>query len=144
MTVRVTMFVENPRHSRVHHRYDEKSLAFLGTASVVGSYPYPYGFIPNTKAEDGDCLDCYLLTERDVDRGGLYECEIVGLMEVWENDEEDHKVLLRFPDEIVDLQSETLKRFEQSAIPGSKTRVGRFLGVDGTIAYLQKFGLLST
>ena len=114
---------------------------FLGTASVVGAYPYPYGFIPNTKAEDGDCLDCYLLTERDVDRGQLYECEVVGLMEVWENDEEDHKVLLRFPDERFTLQGETLKRFEESAIPGSKTRVGRFLGIDSTIAYLQKFGL---
>ena len=141
MTNLVKAFIENPRGSAVHHQYNEESFEFINTFDIFGEYPYPYGFIPKTKAEDGDCLDCYIITQRKLSRGMLYDCEIFGLMEVWEDNEEDHKILLYFEVEnfsFEETEQRNLKSFEVNAIQQSQTKVGQIREKEFALKQIQK------
>jgi len=53
------VFIENEAGSNKKNIFDEKSLDFEKQVEVSQSYPYPYGFVLNTTAEDGDSVDCF-------------------------------------------------------------------------------------
>jgi inorganic pyrophosphatase len=55
--------VETPRGSRAKLEFDPKLRVFtLAKPLLVGlTYPYDWGFIPSTKAEDGDPLDVLII-----------------------------------------------------------------------------------
>ena len=50
-----------------------KKLLAMGFA-----FPFPFGFFPSTKAEDGDPLDVLLLTDADLPTGSLVRCRLIG------------------------------------------------------------------
>src|SRR5881396_2946462 len=75
------VFIENEAGSPRKNHYDESSLIFQRAETVSQAYPFPYGFIPGTANADGDCLDCYVITNRAFHSGDLVECEAIGLME---------------------------------------------------------------
>jgi hypothetical protein len=57
--------VETPRGSRCKLEFDPKHRAFtLAKPLLAGlTYPYDWGFIPSTEAEDGDPLDVLVIHE---------------------------------------------------------------------------------
>ena len=60
--------------------YNERTLEYLETRHASRPYPYPYGFIIGTRAADGDCVDCYLITSERLASGTIVECEPMGLL----------------------------------------------------------------
>jgi inorganic pyrophosphatase len=141
-TIRV--FVENPAHSRVKHHHDEGTFELVRVEPVSGAYPFPYGFIPGTRGPDDDCVDCFVITSRPLQRGDLVECEPFALMEQWEAGVVDHDVLAvpvgeQRPDLaplIPVLTRGILELF--AGMPGRETAVGRFLSAREAIAYLER------
>src|SRR6266508_6493389 len=89
--------------------YNEKTLEYKNTSRISRPYPYPYGFIIGTNAADGDCVDCYLITNDKLESGTIIECEPVGLLEQGEDGEVDHKVLAAIPGQDVILGPGLLK-----------------------------------
>jgi hypothetical protein len=71
-----------------------QELAHLGAFQLDARYPYPYGFIIGTKSADGESLDCYVATNLPLRSREQMECEAIGVLEVFENGEPDHKVLV--------------------------------------------------
>ena len=144
-TIRV--FIENPAGSRLKHHHDEQTLELLRVEPVSGPYPYPYGFVPGTRGPDGDCVDCFIITERLLRTGELVDCEPIALMEQWEAGMVDNNVLAvpvgePLPDlapVIPVLTRGILQLF--SGMPGRETAVGRFLPADDAVAYLERFML---
>jgi len=143
----IPVFVENPAGSRLKHHHDEETLELLRVEPVSGAYPYPYGFIPGTRGPDGDCVDCFIITERLLRTGELVDCEPIALMEQWEAGVVDNDVLAvpvgeAMPDlEMVApvLTRGILQLF--SGMPGRETAVGRFLPAADAVAYLERFML---
>ncbi len=144
-TIRV--FVENPAGSRLKHHHDEETLELLRVEPVSGAYPFPYGFVPGTRAPDGDAVDCFVITEQPLRTGDLVVCEPFALMEQTEAGLVDNNVLAvpvgePLPDlapVIPVLTRGILQLF--SGMPGRETAVGRFLPADDAVAYLKRFML---
>ena len=89
----IQVFIENPAGSRIKNIHDEKTLEFKESILVARSYPFPYGFILGTTNEDGDNLDCFVLTNCALRRGDVVTCSVVGLMEQFEDGKQDHNIL---------------------------------------------------
>ena len=87
------VFIENEAGSCIKHHHDEETLAFLRTERVQAPYPFPYGFVPGTRAPDGDCVDCFVVTDRVLHTGDLVDCEPFALMEQTEAGLVDHNIL---------------------------------------------------
>jgi inorganic pyrophosphatase len=75
--------VETPKNSRNKLKFDpEHKLFKLKTLLPVGAvFPFDFGFIPSTIAEDGDPIDVLILMDEPVAVGTLIEVRLVGIIE---------------------------------------------------------------
>src|SRR5215510_12415931 len=104
--MRIKVFIQNEAGSNRKNYHDEKTLECKETKLVSRPYPYPYGFILGTNASDGCNLDVFVVTKRQFRTGQLLECEVIALMEQFEDGVDDHNILAKLPDEAVDVTSE--------------------------------------
>lgn len=87
------VFIENEQGFDKKNLYNEKTLKYIKTVMVSRKYPFPYGFIIDTTSGDGDNLDCFVITDKELKTGDIIECEPIGMMEQFENGIEDHNIL---------------------------------------------------
>ncbi|QQA42788.1 inorganic diphosphatase [Pelagovum pacificum] len=83
----VNVFIETPKGSR--HKYDihESGLVRISIELPEGvTFPFSFGFVPQTTAEDGDELDILLVTAGSVPAGALIEARPIGVLKM-ENEE---------------------------------------------------------
>jgi len=91
----VKMIVEIPKNSTNKYEYD-KTLGIFRLDRALYSpmhYPGDYGFIPGTLAEDHDPLDVLTLTQEASFTGCLIEVRPVGVLNMWDQNELDLKIL---------------------------------------------------
>jgi inorganic pyrophosphatase len=79
----VHVMIETPKASRNKYAYDGATGCFMlkkvlpaGTA-----FPHDFGFIPGTKADDGDPLDILIMMPGTTYPGCLVPCRIIGMLE---------------------------------------------------------------
>ncbi|HKF20877.1 MAG TPA: inorganic diphosphatase [Candidatus Angelobacter sp.] len=138
------VFIENEAGSFVKHIHNEKTLTLLGTSHVSRAFPFPYGFVLNTSAEDGDNVDCFILTKRHLETGQIVDCDPIALMEQVEDGEVDHKVLVLIPgepevlDECIQQKLIDFARHVFEHIPGKTMQVGGFQSKDVALDYVQR------
>jgi len=79
----VRVVVDTPKGSRNKYKYDEHlGLYRLSKVLPLGlAFPYDFGFIPSTQAEDGDPLDVLLLGEEALFPGCLVTVRLVGVLQ---------------------------------------------------------------
>lgn len=79
----VTVVIETPKGHRNKFKYDEEHNVFKlsGVLPVGSSFPYDFGFIPSTKAPDGDPIDVLLLMDEPAFPGCLIDARLVGVIE---------------------------------------------------------------
>ena len=139
--VAMRVLIENEAGSRRKNTYDETSLLWLKADEVSAAYPFPYGFVVDTKAGDGDAADCFVLTARNLASGAIIDCEPVGLLEQVEDGEVDHKVLAVLPGETFELSraEPALRAFVSGVfahVPAKRMTIGRLLDRHAAEAYL--------
>lgn len=80
----LNVVIETPRGSRNKYKYDEATgLFILGKILPAGSvFPVDFGFVPGTKAQDGDPLDVMVYTEDSLVTGCLTQCRPIGIIQV--------------------------------------------------------------
>ena len=79
----INLVVETPRKSQNKFKYEEKRDAFkLSRALPAGfSFPFDFGFVPSTLAEDGDPIDVLLLMDEPTFVGCTIEARLIGVIE---------------------------------------------------------------
>lgn len=79
----ISAVIETPKGSRQKYRYDhEVGLFRWGFELPEGmAFPYSFGFLPNTKAGDGDPLDVLILLDGDIPMGTLVQAAPLGVIE---------------------------------------------------------------
>lgn len=80
-TVRVV--IDTPQRSRNKFKHDSQTGAYtLSKILPEGmNFPYDFGFIPQTKSEDGDPIDVLVLIEEPTFPGCVVECRLIGVIE---------------------------------------------------------------
>jgi inorganic pyrophosphatase len=78
----VQVIVETPKGNRNKFGYDPQLGVFkLKKVLPEGMvFPYDFGFVPSTKAEDGDPADVVILMDEPAYPGCLLDCRIVGAL----------------------------------------------------------------
>lgn len=148
------VFIENEAGTDQKNLYNEKTLEYKKTVTVSRKYPYPYGFILNTTSGDGDNVDAFIITDKELKAGQIVECDPVGLMEQMEKswdeskddvEEIDHNVLMVLegsdPNVVSDEVRACLTDFVLHVfdhIRPNKNRVGNFLDKEEAIQYIEK------
>ena len=79
----LNVVIETPMGSRNKYAYDEKLGIFVlkGILAVGHSFPYDFGFIPQTLGGDGDPLDVLVLMDEPAFVGCLVASRLVGVIE---------------------------------------------------------------
>ena len=140
------VFIEQPVQENKKNVFDKKTGKFLKTVPIKLTYPYPYGYILDTKAEDGDNLDCYVITEKKLETGSVVECEAIGMAEWFEDGEEDHKILTVLKGETAGITEEMKNKITYFAEhffddqPEKKYKMGEFYGKDEALELIRKSG----
>jgi inorganic pyrophosphatase len=75
--------IETPKGSRNKYAFDDKQKIFaLKKVLPAGmSFPYDFGFVPSTLADDGDPTDVLVLMDEPAFPGCLLKCRIIGIIE---------------------------------------------------------------
>jgi inorganic pyrophosphatase len=91
----VRMIVEIPKKSGNKYEYDGALGVFRLDRALYSPMHYPgdYGFIPGTRADDGDPLDVLALVEEPSFTGCMIEVRPVGILNMVDNEQLDQKIL---------------------------------------------------
>ncbi len=83
------VIIETPRGSRNKYKYEPSNKSYkLSKVMPEGMvFPYDFGCIPATKAEDGDPLDVLVLTDEPLFPGCLIDCKLIGVIEAEQEEE---------------------------------------------------------
>src|SRR4051794_6279108 len=86
----VNIVIETPKGSRVKYSYDEKTGMFeLKKALPEGMvFPFNFGFIPGTKADDGDPVDILILNQEPLLPGCLVKARAIAGIEGKQTEQE--------------------------------------------------------
>jgi inorganic pyrophosphatase len=79
----IQVVIETPKGSRNKYAFDAEQRVFSLTKVLPAgmAFPYDFGFVPSTKAEDGDPTDVLVLMDEPAFPGCLLQCRIIGIIE---------------------------------------------------------------
>lgn len=153
---KVNVFIEIPKDGNIKYELDKESGVifvdrFLHTAMT---YPFNYGFIPNTLSEDGDPIDVLVLGDQKVMSGVVIPSKIIGMLEMTDEAGIDTKVLAvptekvdPFSKDINDISDisnsvkEKIKHFFENyktLEPGKWVKIKEWKGKEAAIAAVNK------
>ena len=91
----IEVVVEIPQGSRNKYEYDEKTGRFRLDRVLFASVHYPaeYGFVPDTRAPDGDPLDALVLSYEPTFPGCLIPARPIGVLDMTDEKGLDSKIL---------------------------------------------------
>ena len=80
---KIQVVIETPKGSRNKYAFDPELRIFsLKKVLPAGmTFPYDFGFVPSTKAEDGDPTDVLVLMDEPAFPGCLLKCRVIGIIE---------------------------------------------------------------
>ena len=145
----INVIVEIPKGSNNKYEIDKETglIALDRALHTAQSYPFDYGFVPQTLWDDNDALDVVLLTTYPLSPGILVAARPIGIMRMVDGGEGDDKVIavpVSDPrwDEVKDLKDvnkHTLKEMEHffttyKKLQNKIVEISGFEGKDAALA----------
>jgi inorganic pyrophosphatase len=136
--------IETPKNSRRKYKFDETTGLFK-LASVLPegfNFPFDFGFIPSTLAQDGDPLDVMVLADDGGAVGTLTDIRLIGVIRAEQREDgetEENDRLLAIPvhahyhqqvDTLQELDASILKQIESFFLAYTKLQ-GKKLKIKG-------------
>ncbi|MBI2031803.1 MAG: inorganic diphosphatase [Candidatus Levybacteria bacterium] len=91
----INVYIEIPQGVSVKYELDKDS-GFIFVDRFLFTemnYPFNYGFIPNTLADDGDPVDVLVLSSKPVVPGVVIACRPIGMLEMEDEAGIDNKIV---------------------------------------------------
>ncbi len=117
----MNVIIEIPRGSHNKYEIDKETgvIALDRVLHTAQTYPFDYGFVPQTLWDDGDALDVVLLTTNPLPPGILVRARPIATLPMVDGGDSDEKILAvpvgdpRFNDihDLSDVNKHTLKEF---------------------------------
>jgi inorganic pyrophosphatase len=91
----INVLIEIPGGSKNKYEFDKDLQAFALDRVLYSSvqYPYDYGFVPNTLADDGDPLDGMVIIDEPTFPGCIIAARPIGMLEMIDGGDRDEKIL---------------------------------------------------
>jgi len=91
----INVLIEISGGSKNKYEFDKDINAFALDRVLFSSvqYPYDYGFVPNTLADDGDPLDGMVLMDEPTFPGCVIAARPIGMLEMIDGGDRDEKIL---------------------------------------------------
>ncbi len=85
----VQVIIETPKGSRNKYAWDPDQQVFILKKVLPEGmmFPHDFGFIPSTKADDGDPIDVLVLMDQPGFTGCLVPCRLIGVIEGKQTDD---------------------------------------------------------
>ncbi|ACB39681.1 Inorganic diphosphatase [Pyrobaculum neutrophilum V24Sta] len=99
----IYVFIEIPKGSNIKYEFDEEMRAIVVDRILYTAmfYPFNYGYIPETLEEDGDPLDCLVVTHETLLPGVVIRARPIGVL-ITEDEEGVDRKIIAVPHEKVD------------------------------------------
>jgi inorganic pyrophosphatase len=91
----LNVLIEITAGSKNKYEYDKNMQALILDRVLYASvqYPYDYGFVPNTLADDGDPLDGMVMMDQPTFPGCIIAARPIGMLEMIDGGDRDEKIL---------------------------------------------------
>lgn len=98
---KIQVYIEIEKSSNIKYEYDKskKELVVDRILDEQFVYPYAYGFIPNTIADDQDELDVLIISDKEIKNDNYYDVYIVGTLVMEDEKGMDEKILAVFEED---------------------------------------------
>lgn len=85
----IQVVIETPKGCRNKYKFDPKLRSFTLSRVLPDGmvFPYDFGFVPSTMAEDGDPIDVLLLMDSPAFPGCVIESRLIGVIEGEQNED---------------------------------------------------------
>lgn len=95
--------IEIPKGSRYKYEVNKHYRSVLELERVV-SMPYPanYGFIPRTLSDDGDPIDCFVISQYPISSLVNVKIELIGMIPMLDGGFRDDKLLAKIVGDDID------------------------------------------
>jgi len=100
----INVIIETPKGSRNKYAFDPELRVFrLKRVLPAGmAFPYDFGFVPSTLADDGDPVDVLVLMDEPAFPGCLLKCRVIGIIQ----GEQQNKKKVERNDRVVAIEQE--------------------------------------
>src|SRR6266853_1315192 len=87
----IQVVIETPKGSRNKYDFDSEEKVFrLKKVLPAGmTFPYDFGFVPRTLADDGDPVDVLVLMDEPAFPGCVLKCRLIGIIEGEQGDKKE-------------------------------------------------------
>jgi inorganic pyrophosphatase len=142
----INVLIEIPKSSLVKYEIDKETGILVVDRFIYTAmgYPFNYGYLPDTHAQDGDAVDVMVISTYPVQAGSLLPSRVIGMLEMEDESGIDNKIIAvptRTVDpfyatiqDLSDLNEATknlIKHFFENykdIEPGKWTKVNNFVG----------------
>ena len=88
------VIIEIPKNSFIKYELDTTTNTLICDRILKIPIPQNYGFIPNTKAQDGDELDVVLILKHSLHPKTVIDVKIIGYLEMTDEKGIDEKIIV--------------------------------------------------